>query len=144
MGTGEDLSTGTPPYEKCPIFRKVGRFGLKLGKISNGQAVPHPRHVGHLISNARMNLEVIASTLKCIDVKAALKCGQDVQVNTSHSSDSIERKGTKTIFPHKHLHATDQIRGPQTPGPYRWQRHEPGVLQAHHHSNLRPCITLGN
>ena len=35
MGTGEDLSTGTPPYEKCPIFRKVGRFGLKLGKISN-------------------------------------------------------------------------------------------------------------
>ena len=34
MGTGEDLSTGTPPYEKCPIFRKVGRFGLKLGKMS--------------------------------------------------------------------------------------------------------------
>ena len=35
MGTGEDLSTGTPPYEKCPFFRKVGRIGLKLGKMYN-------------------------------------------------------------------------------------------------------------
>ena len=35
MGTGEDLSTGTPPYKKCQIFKKVGRFGLKLGKMSN-------------------------------------------------------------------------------------------------------------
>ena len=32
MGTGEDLSTGTPPYEKCPFFRENIRF---LGKLTD-------------------------------------------------------------------------------------------------------------